>query len=115
MRQQAEIDLGLVNAQISVLEQLIAKTRAGENLSDAEVLRELQMVGLRDRAQLSEEDDATRSLVKDVTWKEALLGRKRKLDSESEGAEPVVKTEAEEWTDGTFRDIMLMCLLRGWG
>jgi hypothetical protein len=106
LRQRAEIELGVVNAKITVLDSLIKRTQAGEVLDDEQVQRELEMVGLKERKRSSEVEGAEREIVKDVTWKEALFGRKRQrgdlLDKDQQAVvEP--KTEAEEvqeWADG---------------
>ncbi|KAJ9123097.1 hypothetical protein QFC22_001287 [Naganishia vaughanmartiniae] len=112
LRTLKEEDAARSNAQISVLEGLVNRYRAasgmktGTELDDqevswpdeAEVERELQMVGLRERRHAP--DGATESLEfqegRDVGWREVLFGRKRAKLSEEEEE----KAAAKEWRDG---------------
>ncbi len=99
--------MGVIKAQISVLEDLIRRTQGGENIAEEEVHRQLEMVGLRERLSLTNGEEELRRVAKDVSWGEALFGR-RKIREEEEGVNKVVKTEAEElqeWTDGEFISI----------
>lgn len=73
-------------AKISVLESLLGRTRAGEALTEEEVERQLEMVGLRERrtGDLGEK----REDIRDVGWMEAIFGRK--------GRDQVVDKTAKE-------------------
>jgi hypothetical protein len=100
------------DAQISVLEGLVNRYRAaagiktGTELDDqdvawpdeAEVERELEMVGLRERTHLPDADSETSDFqeARSVGWKEVMFGRKRaKLTEEEE-----TKAAEKEWRDG---------------
>lgn len=112
------------NAQISVLEGLVNRYRAALGMKtgteldnqevawpdEAEVERELQMVGLRERnhARDGAAESSDFQEGRDVGWKEVLFGRKRaKLTEEEEE-----KAAAKEWRDGkqTFYGIFRMSL-----
>lgn len=81
------------SAQISVLEGLIERYRAGEKVTEGEVRRELEMVGLRER-QL---DVGERSEVgREVGWMEAIFGRRKGNVEDSRGEELVAAAAAEE-------------------
>lgn len=100
------------DAQISVLEGLVNRYRAalgvktGTELDnqevawpdEAEVERELEMVGLRERTHLPDADSEVSDFqeARSVGWKEVLFGRKRvKLTEEEEE-----KAAEKEWRDG---------------
>lgn len=78
-------------AQISVLQGLIARYERGEVVDAVEVQRELEMVGLRTRTVLTVDEDIQEG--KDVSWTEAIFGRRRKKADEDE------KT-VDEWAEG---------------
>lgn len=84
----------MANAQISVLESLIRRVRDGSVLSDDDVRRELEMVGLRERTTLTETEEERLERTKDVTWREALFGRKSDRTPEQEENRAV-----EEWSN----------------
>ncbi|KAJ9101977.1 hypothetical protein QFC20_005126 [Naganishia adeliensis] len=99
------------DAQISVLEGLVNRYRAaagiktGTELDDqdvtwpdeAEVERELEMVGLRERTHLPDADSETSDFqeARTVGWKEVMFGRKRVKLTEEEEA----KAAEKEWRD----------------
>lgn len=65
---------------------------------EAEVERELEMVGLRERTHLPDADSETSDFqeARSVGWKEVMFGRKRaKLTEEEE-----TKAAEKEWRDG---------------
>lgn len=98
IRQQAEEELGAVNAQISVLEDLVQRTRTGEVLSDEALRKELELVGLRERTRLTETEEERMARTKDVSWGEALLGRKGKITDEQDGKQE--ERDEREWAAG---------------
>ena len=100
------------DAQISVLEGLINRYRAAAGMNtgtdldrqdvpwpdEAEVERELEMVGLRERTHPADENSELAEFqeARSVGWKEVLFGRKRaKLTKEEEE-----KVAEKEWRDG---------------
>ncbi|KAJ9107475.1 hypothetical protein QFC21_000928 [Naganishia friedmannii] len=111
LRTLKEEDDARRNAQISVLEGLVDRYRAalgiktGTELDDqevtwpdeAEVERELQMVGLRERKHAPDgvTDSTEFQEGRDVGWREVLFGRKRAKLSEEEQE----KAAAKEWRD----------------
>lgn len=98
MRQQYDEELGVVRAQITVLESLVSKVRNGSILPDEEVRKEMEMVGLRERTSLTESDEEKLLRAKDVTWGEALFGRKNKEMTAEQGEEAAV----EEWSNSMW-------------
>lgn len=72
-----------VAARVSILEGLVGRLREGHQLSDKEIDRELEMVGLKERPSVAPTteaaDDDVESLQEagTVSWKAMLLGRKR--------------------------------------
>lgn len=102
------------DAQISVLEGLIDRYRAAAGINtgtdldqqnvpwpdEAEVERELEMVGLRERKHQADENSELAEFqeARSVGWKEVMFGRKRaKLTKEEEE-----KAAEKEWRDGEF-------------
>ena len=100
------------DAQISVLEGLINRYRAAAGIKtgtdldqqevpwpdEAEVERELEMVGLRERIHPADENSELSDFkeARSVGWKEVLFGRKRaKLTKEEEE-----QAAEKEWRDG---------------
>lgn len=91
-----------VAARVSILVGLVSRLRAGDALTDAEIDRELEMVGLKERPALQSmaagaEGADVESLQEagNVSWKEMLLGRKRSKLGEKEQEE---KAE-QEWAE----------------
>ena len=85
MKVKAKEDLGAQDAKESLLQSLIERTRRGEVLSNDDVQRELELVGLRERTWLTQRDEKEMVRASDVSWKEALLGRtRRRSDAEEE-------------------------------
>ncbi|WOO81232.1 uncharacterized protein LOC62_03G004756 [Vanrija pseudolonga] len=88
-RKQAEEEQARAGAQESVLTGLADRFRAGEDVSDEDIRRELEMVGLRERTALTLplEDDVTE--LRDVSWFEVFLGRRKKAEeaAKAEGTE----------------------------
>jgi len=120
-RKAGEAELDRAYAQESVLRGLQARFEAGEVVSDAEIRRELEMVGLRERtiatAHLQEELGELRA----VGWWEVLLGRKRgnKVEEEVEGRgdaevgaerneEKEEQQVVQEWTQSEYLDSGLL-------
>jgi hypothetical protein len=91
------------NAQISVLEGLIRRLGAEPaTITEEEVQRELEMVGLRERPGVKEgglEQDLREA--GNVGWREVLLGRKRVKRSEEEQE----KAAEDEWRAGEYEEI----------
>jgi len=100
IRQQAEEELGAVNAQISVLEDLVQRTRQGEVLSEEALRKELELVGLRERTRLTETEEERMARTKDVSWAEALLGRKGKIADEDLQDGKQEERDEREWAAG---------------
>ncbi|KAI5455550.1 hypothetical protein NCC49_000357 [Naganishia albida] len=98
-------------AQISVLEGLVNRYRAAKGIKtgteldeqvvywpdEAEVQRELEMVGLRERKHIPGTDEGVDGFeeARSVGWKEVLFGRKRVKLTEEEEAQAAEK----EWRD----------------
>ena len=80
-----------MHAQISVLQGLVDRVRLGEDVSDSELRRELEMVGLRERMQVHGEVVGE---LKDLSWREVILGRRR--DDKASDDEEAVR----EWVKG---------------
>lgn len=91
--------MGVANAQISVMESLVERVKRGEVISDDEVRKEMEMVGLRERTALTEGLKGAMDRTKDVTWGEALLGRKAKP---VEGEEAVDDNKEVDWAEGEW-------------
>lgn len=112
LRTLKEEDSARRNAQISVLEGLVNRYRAASGIKtgteldyqevawpdEAEVERELQMVGLRERKHAPDGSTGSSEFQegRDVGWREVLFGRKRTKLSEEEQE----KAAAKEWRDG---------------
>ena len=94
MRFRSREELAKCEAQESVLEGLLARVRQGEVVGDKEIRRELEMVGLRERTELTSGNEGTFGETADVGWGEALFGKRRKLDPEEEQRRAVA-----EWTE----------------
>ncbi|WVF71425.1 hypothetical protein IAT40_006229 [Kwoniella sp. CBS 6097] len=78
-------------AQITVLSDLIQQYQNGEKVDLREMQRSLEMVGLRERTDLTKDLDEEMRDTADVGWVEVLFGKKRvKVDDKEE------KT-LEEW------------------
>lgn len=88
-------------AQLSVLERLIDRLGRGEEITEEERERELEMVGLRERKWTKDGQGEGES--REVGWREVFLGRKRK---EGEDGQEEQRAE-DEWRDGTLSDIRL--------
>lgn len=97
MRIQSQEEMGIANAQISVMESLVERVKRGEVISDDEVRKEMEMVGLRERTALTEGLAGAMERTKDVTWGEALLGRKVKP---VEGEAEVDQNKEIDWAEG---------------
>lgn len=70
-------------AQLSVLRDLLNRLLAGENLSQQQLLKEYERVGIVKRT-----DGSEGKLSKTITWRETLFGRKKEeRDLESERQE----------------------------
>lgn len=84
-------------AQISVLESLIERERQGANLTNEEIRRELEMVGLREKTHLTADSEERRGWKggNTVSWGEALFGRRHQRSEEEEE-----KRANEDWTTG---------------
>jgi hypothetical protein len=98
-------------------EGLAERFRAGEDVSDEDIRRELEMVGLRERTALTLplEDDVTE--LRDVSWFEVFLGRRKKAEeaakAEVEGKVDSAVSEAQaeaeavvEWSKSRSRCVM---------
>lgn len=82
IRTQTREDMERFQAKVGVLERLMERTRNGEVIRPAEMRREMELVGLRERVVRGDEDG--RGEVRDVGWREAIFGRKRKEEDVSE-------------------------------
>ena len=75
-------------AQVKVLERLMARVRDGEELSDMDIRRELEMAGLRERVLTREAEGRVVELeleeARRVSWREALFGRKKRKQTAAE-------------------------------
>lgn len=81
-RKHGEKVLGRAYAKESMLEELIERFRGGEVVPDTEIRRELELVGLREKAVDVEVQEARK-----VGWKEMFLGRDKEVteaDAEEE-------------------------------
>lgn len=76
-------------AKIHALNDLLGRARAGEDITEEEVQRRLEMVGVREREKV--EAGEVRQEVRDVGWREAIFGR-RATTGEKEDEE-----EVENW------------------
>lgn len=99
MRFRSREELAKCDAQESVLEGLINRVRQDEVVGDNEIRRELEMVGLRGRTELTSGNEGTLGETADVGWGEALFGKRRKLDPEEEQRRAVA-----EWTESESSD-----------
>jgi len=109
VRTHTKEEMARTNAQMTVLENLVDKYKAameeGRPVDEQEVERELQMVGLRERARpvrpvVEGMEDLEDEFVegKTITWKEVFFGRKAAKLTEEE-QEDVAKAE---WQEGTL-------------
>ena len=117
MRLRIEIqeDEARIGAKISVLQTLLDRTRKGETLVPEEIRREFEMVGLRQRRGRTEEE--ARADAKDVGWREAIFGRRRKeVDAEAEAeVEDVKEQDLGAWAaeGGSFLPLHWSAMLLG--
>lgn len=103
-RKSSEAELDRAYAQESVLRGIRDRLEAGEDLSDAEIRRELEMVGLRERTLATAHLAAELGELRNVGWWEVMLGRKRG-EAVEEAIEGEVKSEekseeeaVEQWS-----------------
>jgi hypothetical protein len=85
--------LDKAKAQISVLSGLISRLKKRENVSNDEIQRELEMVGLRERVLTTEEIEAG-----DVGWFKAIFGRR----GVQEDVEEVEEDAVAAWAKGEY-------------
>jgi hypothetical protein len=71
-------------AQESVLRGLMARFDAGEDISDLEIRRELEMVGLRERTAATADVEVAE--MRDVSWWEVVRGRREQRERREERA-----------------------------
>ncbi|WWC61835.1 uncharacterized protein I303_104420 [Kwoniella dejecticola CBS 10117] len=69
-------ELDKQKAKISVLSDIIKRLQNGESMTEDQLQRELELVGLRERTILTQ-DVQFEEDVKDVGWAEVLFGKKR--------------------------------------
>jgi hypothetical protein len=100
LKQKSEADNSRCNAQISVLETLLARAREGQLLGEEDVQRELELVGLRERTKLTMADGEDLKVGMDISWREALLGRKKGRTKET--AEEAEEKAVQEWADSEY-------------
>jgi hypothetical protein len=85
--------LDKAKAQISVLSGLISRLKKRENVSNDEIQRELEMVGLRERVLTKEEIEGG-----DVGWFKAIFGRR----GVQEDVEEVEEDAVAAWARGEY-------------
>ncbi|KIR55734.1 hypothetical protein I315_01611 [Cryptococcus gattii Ru294] len=93
IRQDTEASLARQQAKITVLSDLIAKLQRGETVSEEEMQRELEMVGLRKRTSATLALDKEMRIVGDVGWKDMLFGKRERTAEDEAKEERVI----EEW------------------
>jgi hypothetical protein len=76
-RKSTEATHSQLQAQISVLESITQRLRAGEDVSDAEVDRLKRLVRANERTALEGSTNADDLKREAIGWREVLLGRKR--------------------------------------
>ncbi|WVQ99370.1 hypothetical protein IAU59_006503 [Kwoniella sp. CBS 9459] len=89
-------ELDKKHAQISVLSDLIQQFQNGEKVDLREMQRSLEMVGLRERTDLTKDLDGELSDTADVGWAEVLFGKKRVKSDDIEDKDKEEKS-LEEW------------------
>ncbi|CAD6578389.1 MAG: hypothetical protein TREMPRED_002168 [Tremellales sp. Tagirdzhanova-0007] len=95
IRHHSRQELGKCEAQMTVLESMIKRVRGGEVLGDDEMRRDMEMVGLREKTRLTQEEAEKMGSTADVGWRETLLGRKkRRRDAAEED-----KRAVQEWAE----------------
>jgi hypothetical protein len=92
-RTSSREELDKCKAQISVLSGLITRLKKRENVSNDEIQRELEMVGLRERVLTTEEIEAG-----DVGWFKAIFGRR----GVQEDVEEVEEDAVAAWAKGEY-------------
>ena len=105
MRIQTQEEMGVANAQISVMESLVERVKAGQIVSDDQVRKEMEMVGLRERTALTEGLAGAMERTKDVSWGEALLGRKAKP---LEGEEAIDMDKEMDWAESEWFEVLIV-------
>jgi hypothetical protein len=85
--------LDKAKAQISVLSGLISRLKKRENVSNDEIQRELEMVGLRERVLTKDEIEGG-----DVGWFKAIFGRR----GVQEDVEEVEEDAVAAWAKGEY-------------
>ncbi|KAI9639521.1 uncharacterized protein MKK02DRAFT_29563 [Dioszegia hungarica] len=88
-RQASKESADRSDAKISALQDLLTRARAGEVMSEEEIQRRLELVGVRERRKVDVSGEG-REEVRDVGWREAIFGR-RAVRSEKE------EEEVEDW------------------
>ncbi|OCF42930.1 hypothetical protein I317_03281 [Kwoniella heveanensis CBS 569] len=87
-------ELDKKQAQITVLSDLIQQYQNGEKVDLREMQRSLEMVGLRERTDLTKDLDGEMRDTADVGWVEVLFGKKRvKVDENDDKEEKTL----DEW------------------
>lgn len=104
MRHEHGQEMGVVQAKISVLESLVERVKGGSELTNEQVRKEMEMVGLRERTSLTEDAEGRLLKAADVNWREALLGRKNRHLTPEEGEREAV----EEWSKSESHVISLL-------
>ncbi|KAL1411368.1 hypothetical protein Q8F55_002324 [Vanrija albida] len=93
-RKTAEEEQARAHAQESVLLGLAQRFRDGEDVSDTDIRRELEMVGLRERTALTLPLEADE--LREVSWFEVFLGRRKpKAEDAEEKAEVAAVSEEQ--------------------
>ncbi|TYJ55692.1 hypothetical protein B9479_003596 [Cryptococcus floricola] len=92
-RQESGESLSRQKAKISVLGDLIARIRNGEDVSEEEMQREMEMVGLRERTALTLGLDKELKEAENVGWREVLLGKTAQSEEQAAREEKAI----EEW------------------
>lgn len=108
--------MGRSQGRESVLRRLIERFQNGEVVSDKEIRRELEMVGLRERTSLTADVTEELAELREVSWLEVFLGRKKgqELEDKSlarreEKGEITEDQAVEEWTKSTCMGLQLSC------
>jgi hypothetical protein len=94
-RTSSREELDKCQAQISVLSGLITRLKKRENVSNDEIQRELEMVGLRERVLTKEEIEGG-----DVGWFKAIFGRRGVSDVDE--VEEVEEDAVAAWAKGEY-------------
>lgn len=105
VRKQGEAQDARCAAQESVVLGLIARFEAGEVVSDTEIRRELEMVGLRARTMASAGFEVEE--MREVSWWEVIRGRReqraKRVERERVGEEGGEEAAVEEWSKSESR------------